>query len=206
MESYDAAKPCLAYRVRFPHLSDSSLPLPQTLSLKVVLLPQFRMQQIVLFSLYSHYPVLGGNEVRVGKAVRKAGPGSRFDSDSKPPCRSSGLDDTASTFLGKMRLILLDSVYFILLLLNEMINLPRWGWGNPLGKVHRQGLQLFSASGWQVPGHHFSRWAESIRNGFLGDVRLSRMLTLCCQSFAGRLDPCLQTSRQANCVLHYFAT
>lgn len=26
----------------------------------------------------------------------------------------------------------------------------RWGWGNPLGKVHRQGLQLFSASGWKA--------------------------------------------------------
>eukprot|EP00931_Biecheleriopsis_adriatica_P018035 TRINITY_DN12735_c0_g1_i2.p1 TRINITY_DN12735_c0_g1~~TRINITY_DN12735_c0_g1_i2.p1 ORF type:complete len:750 (+),score=169.79 TRINITY_DN12735_c0_g1_i2:134-2383(+) len=26
----------------------------------------------------------------------------------------------------------------------------RWGWGHPLGKLHRQGLQLFEASGWQV--------------------------------------------------------
>eukprot|EP00438_Fugacium_kawagutii_P015918 Skav217899 [mRNA] locus=scaffold795:41368:50503:+ [translate_table: standard] len=31
--------------------------------------------------------------------------------------------------------------------------LLRWGWGNPLGKVHRQGLQLFTTSGWQVPLH-----------------------------------------------------
>ena len=27
----------------------------------------------------------------------------------------------------------------------------RWGWGNPLGKLHRQGLQLFQSSGWQAP-------------------------------------------------------
>jgi len=28
----------------------------------------------------------------------------------------------------------------------------KWGWGNPLGKLHRQGLQLFQSSGWQAIG------------------------------------------------------
>ena len=68
----------------------------------------------------------------------------------------------------------------------------RWGWGNPLGKLHRKGLQLFSGSGWQVPLLFGEiRW----RNFFCGRSS-KRPTTVCCRSFAGQLDDWLHS-----CVL-----
>ena len=95
---------------------------------------------------------------------RKAGPRSRFSLDPKPPCRSSGLDGTASTVLGKMRLI---PLYSYLLLLNDMIRSICWGgagathWANSIGKAYSSSVPAVGRCAMRV------RQDGKIRNTFI---------------------------------------
>eukprot|EP00439_Symbiodinium_sp_Y106_P028461 s1645_g3.t1 len=90
----------------------------------------------------------------------------------------------------------------------------KWGWGNPLGKLHRQGLQLFQSSGWQAIGESDDSvvpafcWPTRQAGKFPATVSGGDILPLIRpfpQDFTMRLDNKAQLARHlqaAGCNVH----
>ena len=148
-------------KMRFLQLTDSSFLCLQALHLKVALEPW----EVDLFVSKCYFrrnvSTIKTPEVQVGKArvflklSRKKG----WKKVGKTPeglfffwglcARSFGLDVIPGTHQ-RSHLFCPCWDFEASMVMNSGNQPLRWGWGNPLGKVHRQGLQLFSASGWKA--------------------------------------------------------